>query len=201
MPTTSTDASLYWSHMHPQLPLALDPQRMHSFASFWRGENTLLVDVLREFASGTTSDLQVFINGADGSGKTHLLSATCQAASDNGYRIAYLEAELISGADALDGYSQFDLVCLDDLQRLPQDHESELALFSLINTLRQHHGRLVISADRAVSELTIRLPDLKTRLSWGAVYRLLAVADEQLSQALAMRAQIVGLSLSDEVLN
>ncbi len=105
------------------------------------------------------------------------------------------------GADALDGYSQFDLVCLDDLQRLPQDHESELALFSLINTLRQHHGRLVISADRAVSELTIRLPDLKTRLSWGAVYRLDSVADEQLSQALAMRAQIVGLSLSDEVLN
>lgn len=187
--------------MHPQLTLNLDPGQSLDFAAFWGGENALLVDVLIRFASTQSQDTQVYIHGNTGLGKTHLLTATCQRATEQGYRIAYLPAQLIDQPAELDGYDRYDLVCIDDLQQLGRNSASELALFGLINGLRQHGGRLLLSANCNVMNLKVSLPDLATRLGWGATYKLTGIPDDQIADALAMRAENLGVNLPREVID
>jgi len=185
--------------MHPQIPLDLGPKQELTFNNFWQGNNATLLCVTKQIAHGLGNDTQIFINGSTRSGKTHLLIATCQAATESGYRIAYLSGKMIDSDHALQGYDQYDLVCIDDLHFLPQQRGSELALFGLINGLRHSGGRLLLSANGAIADLDIRLGDLLTRLNWGASYTLNPVAEEDFNEALLMRAQYLGLNIPTEV--
>lgn len=187
--------------MHPQLTLNLDSGRALNFAAYWAGDNALLVDVLTRFAVADSQDSQIYIQGDCGFGKTHLLSATCQLATEQGYKIAYLPAALIDQPAELEGYEHYDLVCVDDLHELHKSTDSELALFGLINGLRQQGGRLLVSARCNAAELALSLPDLLTRLSWGATYNLAAIPDDQIGAALALRADNLGINLASEVID
>jgi len=186
--------------MHPQIPLDLGPQQL-TFNNFWRGENSTLFEVVARIARGQGNDAQLFINGIASSGKTHLMIAACQHATENGYRVAYLSGHMIDNEAALQGYDRFDLVCVDDLQLMPNLRGGELALFGLINGLRQNGGRLLMCADAPLTELGIELGDLHTRVSWGANYTLKPVLEEQFVDALLMRAEYLGLKLKQEVVN
>jgi len=185
--------------VHPQLPFNFGADSGQTFGSFWAGENQLLVNVLTELAAADRGDRQIYISGVSGVGKTHLLTAACGCATASGNRIAYLPASSVTDAGALLGLGEFDLVCIDDLQQLPVQHESEVALFNLINVLREHDGRLLLAADRVASSLAVRLEDLATRLGWGASYRVALVPGEQLVAALSLRAERMGMQVSSDV--
>ncbi|MBX2825317.1 MAG: ATP-binding protein, partial [Gammaproteobacteria bacterium] len=149
--------------MHPQLPFIFSNDATQTFGSFWAGQNVLLLEVLRHLAAGPGEDRQIFLSGTSGSGKTHLLTAACERATRLGGRIAYLAAASIVDAQVLTGLDDFDLVCIDDMQDLPSAPDTELALFNLINSLRENEGRLLLAANCVSAELNIGLPDLKTR--------------------------------------
>ena len=185
--------------MHPQLPLSFEAEGAKTFAGFYPGSNQLLLDGLRAFAKGRHADQQQFIWGARGVGKTHLLNACCHSAAANGFRIAYLPASLISSVDVFAGIESSDLVCIDDIDQLPVLQDIELGLFSLFNTLMANGGRMLLASGCAPPELTVQLPDLRTRLGWGAVYRLHALESDDVRQALKAQAASVGLMLDDNV--
>lgn len=187
--------------MHPQLPLDFEFESSFTFDTYWSGASALAFEVVSKLAVGESQDQQVYLWGPRQSGKTHLLSAACQRASQNGFRIAYLPARMIESSESLRGYDAIDLVCIDDLQALPKQADAELALFNLINELRNQRGRLLLAASCVQSELGIQLPDLYTRLCAGASFALNAVAAEQLHAVLAFRAQRMGFELPVEVLD
>lgn len=186
--------------MHPQLPFNFSTDATQTFETFWAGQNVLLLDVLRRLAAKPGEDRQVFLAGVAGAGKTHLLTAACESATKLGGRIAYMTAASIADGQALAGLDNFDLVCIDDLHELPSSRDCELALFSLINSLRENEGRLLLAANCVSAELAITLPDLSTRLSWGAAYNVVPVPADELIAVLSLRAEQSGMEISSDVL-
>lgn len=185
--------------MHPQLTLALGIEPTVTFDTYVPGQhNVVACRAAATLARGHSDDNQLFLSGEYGAGKTHLLTAACQLASGLGYRVAYLPGELANQDGALLGLEQSDLLCIDDLQRL--DHGAEESLFHCINRCRQSGTRLLLAADRLPGELGIILPDLQTRLTWGAVFHLQALGDDDLASAVRRQAEARGLTMADDVL-
>jgi DnaA family protein len=185
--------------MHPQLTLSLDTAPATSFDSFHVDKSNVLVrDSLRAFAEEVIDDLQVFLWGGTGTGKSHLLSAACQMFSHKGYRVAYLPGEIANHGGALEGMESCDLLCIDDLQRL--DHASEVDLFHCINRCRETGTRIILAADRSPDELGLKLMDLQTRLAWGLVFQVHPLSDEGLRDAFRQEIQARSLEASEEVL-
>ena len=186
--------------MHPQLPLSFESEGGKTFSAFYPGSNQLLLETLYGFAEGRHADQQHYIWGEGGVGKTHLLNACCHAAAAQGFRIAYIPASLVSSAEMFEGLGDSDLVCIDDLEQLPAVVEIELGLFGLFNTLLGRGGRMLLASACALNALPVQLPDLRTRLGWGASYRVHKLEATDVREALKAQAGAAGLLLDDNVI-
>ena len=56
-------------------------------------------------------------------------------------------------------------------------------IFTLYNELKQHGGRMLAASRAPLATLPLR-EDLRTRLGWGLVYEVLALADDEKAAAL-----------------
>ena len=74
-------------------------------------------------------------------------------------------------------------------------------MFHFFNRIREHGGRLILAANNGALNLGIRLPDLRSRLSWGVTYQVQATGDKEKIQVLKLRAHQRGFEISDEVAN
>ncbi len=188
--------------MSQQLPLALQLKASARFSNFVAGPNDELVGQLRRAASGG-GETFFFCWGSAGSGKTHLLQASCQRAASQGRTAAYAslrDTESLSPA-LLEGWEQFDLVCLDDIDAIAGRPDWEEALFHLYNRIRERGNSLIVSASAPPAQLRIGLPDLLSRLGWGVIYQLKALNDAQRMQALQLRARQKGFDMPEETVD
>ncbi|MEJ2686828.1 MAG: DnaA regulatory inactivator Hda [Gammaproteobacteria bacterium] len=185
--------------IHPQLPLGLRLQDNARFENFHAGPHAELVRVLRQCAAGD-GEPSLYIWGPPGTGKSHLLQAVCRDAEHSGSRVAYLPLAELSAwpPDIIEGLEQMDLVCADDVEAIAGRRDWEEALFHLFNRLRGNGGRLVAAGARRPGEVGLALADLVSRLSWGPVYPLSGLDDENRLQALQLRARRFGLELPAE---
>jgi len=174
-----------------QLALALTQPPEPSLDNFVAGPNAELVERLRDAARGAKGESVIYLWGAPGSGRTHLLRATAGAARD---------ARYAGAQDDLAGIAA-RLVAVDDVERL--DEARQIALFNLINRARAaggDAGGVVLAAGNAPpAQLALRA-DLTSRLGWGLVYELRAPDDADKALHLRAEARRRGLELSDEVL-
>lgn len=188
------------SFLIEQLPLAVQLKDDATLDNFYLADNALLVAQLRKQLQGGERYLYLF--GADGCGRSHLLQAACHQADLLGTSSVYLplrELQDYAPDQLFDGLEQLSLVCLDDLQCVIARPDWEQQLFSLFNRLMQHNVALLIAADCAVRELAVELADLASRLSWGSVYQIKSLTDQQRVDAVRFRAARRGLELTDEV--
>jgi DnaA family protein len=184
---------------HPQLPLGLALRDSARFASFFPGPNTEVVRCLQLAAAGEGEAL-VFLYGAAGLGKTHLLQATCHAASRREQVAAYLplrELRVLS-PDLFAGMEQLQLVCVDDVEAIAGLPEWETGLFHLFNRMRESGSRLLVAASDRADRIGLQLPDVVSRLGWGVVYTLSPLDEASVQAALQHRAQGRGLELPEE---
>ncbi len=183
-----------------QLTLALGLSDRLDFESFCAGSNALLVDILKDMASDKGEHL-VFVWGAKGVGRTHLLNALCNQASHHKKLSVYLPlSELqLHSPSVLAEISHIPIICLDDLHSIGGDKLWEEAIFSLYNEMRDKGGRLVISANSVPHRLPIVLQDLISRIQAMLVFEVLALTDEQKTGALQAYALHKSFELSDEV--
>lgn len=179
-----------------QLPLGISLRPGASFDAYFPGGNGLAVTVLQRMAEGA-GERQAWVAGAAGLGKSHLLQAACHAAARHGRRPAYLPLAGETGLQAgmLEGLETLDLVCLDGIEAVVGDDDWELGLFNLINAARSAGTRLILASRRTPAHLEVRLPDLASRLAWGAVLSLVPPTDAQTRAALCARARSLGLEL------
>jgi DnaA family protein len=183
-----------------QLPLAIAFPDTATLDSFNPGPNGLLLELLHRCAN-LQGEPQLYCWGDAGLGKTHLLQATCRAASENGYSSCYLPvSELLEyGPQSLDGLEAVRLLALDEVDRLAGRDEWERALFSLINRCRAAGGCLLLAARANIGELAWALPDLVSRLAWGPVFQVRPLTDAGKLDVLQARARRRGIELNDEV--
>ena len=143
----------------------------------------------------------IYVYGPQGVGKSHLLQASCHLEEAQTVYLPLAHLRQYPAADVLQGVEQQDRVCLDDIHTVVGDPDWELALFNFYNSARQRGCRLVVAADAAPRGLAVKLPDLRSRLSWGIVYQLMEGDDEEKAAILQFRAMRRGLTLTPAVAN
>jgi len=185
-----------------QLPLAIQLNTKLSFENFVCPDDEFLLTTLTQFPSDTGESL-VYLWGAVGSGKTHLLHAVCQHAAAKDLSIHYLPlVEMIEyPVDVLNGLDDYAILCIDDLQMIIDRPEWQQAIFNLFNQVREKNGKMLFTANANPKELGLVLNDLVSRLEWGVIFHLHELNDEQKMQALYMRANMRGLTLNDDVVD
>lgn len=188
------------SFVFQQLPLALQLRDDATFDNFFAGDNRLLVDQLRQFLSN--DEHYLFLYGPAGSGRSHLLQALCNRAQEQQVSAVYFplkDCKDYPPEQLFDGLEAVSLICLDDVDAIVGDAVWEQALFNLFNRLQAGGRKLLVSANSAVRELPLSLPDLASRLSWGSVFKLNRLTEPQLIALIIFRADLRGLELSEEV--
>ena len=188
------------SFIHPQLPLGFEPGELFTFDSFIAGNNTVAAGLAQQAATGL-GESQLYFWGEQGLGKSHLLQASCNMAAKNQQTVCYLTENEIVGQspEMFDGLEHVELVCLDDIDAWLQGGDWETALFNLINRVREVGHRLIMASATPPEEVSIKLPDLRSRLAWGPVFQLQPLSDAEKYQALRFRAAQNGLELPQNV--
>lgn len=179
------------------LPITLDEGA--TFDNYYSGPNGAAVEALKALALAPGTPV-LFLHGADGTGKSHLLQAACRAANDHGRRAMYLpmgQAVLLDPS-AIENFDRYALVCLDDVQRVAGTEPWQRALLTLIDSLKQNGGGFVASARSAPAGIKRLLPDLVSRLSWGPVFQLAVLGDADKIAALQQRAHRRGFELPED---
>jgi len=186
--------------IHPQLPLGFEPGELFTFESYVAGNNAVTAGLARQTAIGE-GEKQLYFWGDTGLGKSHLLQASCNLAAKNHSTVCYLtQAEILNqSVDMFDGLEQVDLVCLDDIETWLLGDAWEVALFDLINRMRESGNRLMMASAHPPDEAFVKLPDLRSRLAWGPVFQLQQLSDKEKFQALHFRAMQSGLELPQNV--
>ena len=184
----------------PQLPLALrhpPAQRLEAYIGA-----PAAVAQLRALAAGASADA-LYLQGAAGVGKSHLLLATCAEAEAAGRRPAYLALGGLRGRvrEAVEGLDQADLLALDDLDAVAGDRDDEVALFDLHNRLRDAGRVPLYAAVAAPAALGLVLPDLRSRLAQCIRLPLSPLDDAGRAQWLRRRADARGLAFDPAALD
>ncbi|MEO8742766.1 MAG: DnaA regulatory inactivator Hda [Lysobacteraceae bacterium] len=185
----------------PQLPLGLrfpPDQRLQGYRNAAPGLLELLSLLATEHRASHAS---VFLSGASGSGKSHLLLAACAEAGDRA--IAYLPLKLFGAraADALAHQGAVQLACVDDVQAIAGDRAAEIALFDLHNRVRDSGGALLYTADATPLQLELVLPDLRSRLAQSTQFVLTVPDETQRRAILRARAVARGLEIDGVVMD
>jgi len=138
----------------------------------------------------------IYLYGAAGSGRSHLLQASCHLSHVDTLYLPLSELRQYPPQEVLQGVERLGRVCIDDIHAVLGDASWELALFNLFNNARQQRCRLVITGDAAPRVLSVQLADLRSRLTWGIVYQLAQPDDADKAVILQFRATRRGLTLS-----
>ncbi|MGM0563245.1 MAG: DnaA regulatory inactivator Hda [Pseudomonadota bacterium] len=188
--------------MSTQLLLGVRLREHAHFDTYQTGdsEGNALALALCESMSAGGGERQLYLHAPDGLGKTHLLQATCAAASARHRVATYVPLEQVSdyGPEVLEGLEQLNVVCLDNVHSVAGEAHWEEALFHLINRCRHSDARLVMSSTRPPAGHDFVLPDLRSRLGWGPVIALEELSQAQKRDWLQQRAGMRGFDVSDE---
>jgi DnaA family protein len=186
--------------MAAQIPMNFAPADNIAFDNFYPGGNELVLQALKDICNSDGPGC-IYLWGAEGSGKTHLLQAVCREVSQEGDKSLYLPLERAGQftVEVLEGLESMKLVCLDDIQFIARRGTWQEAVFHLFNRIHDSNGYLVIAGSAAPAAQGFSLPDLASRLASGPVFHLHSLDDAGKQQALMHRARIRGINLSSEV--
>lgn len=188
--------------MSAQIPLALRWPAHQRFTGFVAGANGVALELVQN-AARVDDSAWLYLSGAQGSGRTHLLVAACAAASADGRSAQYLPLSALrdARAQAIRGFGGSELLAIDDLDAIAGDRDAEHALFDLYNRCRAERATLLFAATAPAAQLGITLPDLVSRLS-ACTQVLLKPLDEVERRALLRdRARDRGIELDDAALD
>ena len=161
------------------------PPRLDNFIA---ASNAELVHAIDTLATRQSQEPQLYLWGAEGSGKTHLLHAAVHLTQSQGNTAVYLDVPAFGTSDPF----AFDLVAVDNVEQL--DVDSQIRLFNFINQAREGRHRLIAAGRMAPMQLPLRT-DLTTRLGWGLVYQIHPLSDADKLAALTQHAQLRGFDL------
>ena len=156
----------------------------------------------------------LFLYGGVGLGKTHLLHAIGQHVVNNkkGARVAYVSSEKFTNEyiDAIQNnvlvkfrkkYRQTDVLLIDDIQFLAGKERIQEEFFHTFNALHESHKQIVLTCDRPASEIQNLEHRLVSRFEWGLVTDLQPPDIEMRLAILNKKAQIMGVTLPEEIMN
>jgi DnaA family protein len=177
-----------------QLTFELAPPESPGFDNFLPGRNVEACAALERFARGEAGEPGMLLWGAPGVGKSHLLAAAADAAQRAGRYARHLISPELAPAAAPELGA---LIAVDEVHRASPSAQGNL--FTLYNALAATGGQLVVASATPPAQLALR-PDLRTRLTHGLVYEIVALEDDAKPAALARYAAAHGFRLDEGVI-
>ena len=174
-----------------QLPLAIGPEPECSFETFLTGANAAALQHLRTLGA---SAAPVYLWGASGCGKTHLLRALAGRVQAGGGVVGWFESGSALPWALEPGWS---LVLVDRCDEL--DEETQRATFALFEDAASEGVAFAAAGRLPPVDLPLR-EDLRTRLGWGHVFALETLSEPETRAALRREADRRGIFLGDEVM-
>ncbi len=183
-----------------QLTLGVGLKDEATFANYYSGENTLLVEELKKTTSAQGEKV-IYFSGSGGEGRTHLLQACCHAARQAQLNSVYIPLEHLAeiSPDIFQGLETLSLICIDDLHKVAGKPLWEEAFFHLYNRVHDVGGCLIVTANVMPKSLGLILPDVVSRLTAGMVLQLQPLTDDEKLHVLMMRATRRGMTLIEDV--
>ena len=156
----------------------------------------------------------LFVFGATGVGKTHLLQAIGIKLKESNPRMRVLyvssrefESQYTTAVqqkkvnDFINFYQSIDVLLLDDIQFFAGKLGTQNTFFHIFNLLHQHQRQLIMSSDCRPSDLDGIEPRLISRFKWGMTVELEKPDFELRRRFLVLKAAQDGLNIDDEVLD
>ncbi len=155
----------------------------------------------------------LFIYGATGLGKTHLMHAIGHhlVAQNRSARVAYISTERFVNEfiDAIQNkkyvpfrrkYRHCDILLVDDIHFLGRGDQIQEEFFHNFNTLFEAQKQIVLSSDRPATEITNLEQRLVSRFEWGLTVQLQPPDQETRVAILRRKQQGSVLPIADEAL-
>ena len=152
------------------LPISLDSKML--LDNFL--ENKQLLDFIDQLYVDKTS-AEIYVYGAPGHGKTHLLQGATLRSLSNQQNAMYIDCHNSLPGHVLESIEQLNWISIDNIDVI-NDNEQNL-FFDLYNRAKQATVTMLISGSDLPSQLSV-MKDLKTRLGLAAIFQLQPLNDE-----------------------
>jgi len=139
---------------------------------------------------------EVYIYGASGQGKTHVLQGAVLKALEIDKHAVYIDCSDTFPDYILDFVDQIDFISFDNVHLISS--ESQEVFFDLYNRARQAQIFILVSGNTLPSDLEV-MKDLKTRLSLAVVYKLEELSDELTMSVIDSQMSQRNLSVNSNV--
>ncbi len=173
-------------------PLAqdLDPNLdiNYRFDNFVEGSSNRLARTAAESIAlnpAGTAFNPLFLYGASGVGKTHLVNAIGMKVRElhPELRVLYISAHLFmvqyvdavrrnAPNDFIHFYQTIDVLIIDDMQEMSGHAKTQNTFFHIFNHLHLNHKQIIMTSDRSPMEMKDLEERLITRFKWGLVAEL-----------------------------
>ena len=152
----------------------------------------------------------IYLFGGEGTGKTHLLTATAHALQSRGLRVVYVRAETFTEhvVSAIrngemtrfrEAYRNIDILIIDDIHILSRKTATQEELFHTFNALHLSGKQIILGAECSPQELQHIEPRLISRFEWGIVLALEPLPSGEVHKILKHKAAALDCALHPKV--
>ena len=183
-----------------QLALQIQINERASLNNFFVSKNNNKnIQILKDLLN-SNNGAQIFIDDLGSNGKSYLLQAICNDFSMSNNSSIYIPMEEAINLDPsiLEGVSELNLICIDDVDLINNRREWEIALFNLINECYEKECFLLLSG--SINKLEA-IPDLVSRIKKMETLRLEAINDDELLEATQAISKNLNIEISDKNMN
>ena len=165
---------------------------------FFSSKNKLLKSELENFLNGAVSQ-NIFLTASNGNGKTFLLNSILNHELLQNLQVIYIDMALLQQEkNYLDELSNFDLICLDNVDQTAKP--LEVQIFNLINQCKDSSTNLLFASSHHPDSFDF-LPDLVSRFKAFKQYRINAIADDDVVDCLNFVASKLKLNYPEDLIN
>jgi chromosomal replication initiator protein len=185
-PVEATTASVLQGGTSDSADSATQPRprlrERYTFESFIIGPANRLAFATAEgvAAEPGTKYNPLFLYGAAGLGKTHLLQAIGHRTIDAGLRVTYISAEQFTNQlitaigqrrqeEFRQRYRNADVLLIDDIQFIAGKEGTQEEFFHTFNDLYENGRQIVITSDKSPALIQQLEERLRTRFEWGMI--------------------------------
>jgi len=184
-----------------QLALQIQINERASLNNFFVSKkNHKTIQILKNILLSSEKGGQIFIDDLNSNGKSYLLQAICNDFSNSNNSSIYIPMQEAINLDPsiLEGVSELNLICIDDIDLINKRREWEIPLFNLINECYEKECFLLLSG--SINKLEA-IPDLVSRIKKMETLRLEAINDDELLEATKAISKNLNMEISDKNMN
>ncbi len=154
----------------------------------------------------------LFIYGATGLGKTHLLQAIGNNAIEHGKTVIYVTIEQFMNDFTFSiknknmehfrsKYRKCDILLIDDIQFLSGKEQTQEEFFHTFNELHNAKKQIVMTSDKLPSQIAGLVDRLKSRFDWGLTSDIQPPELETKIAIIEKKSELNGIHLTRDIVN